>query len=166
MNSPEEQFSELRRLLAIKRHERPPPGHFDRLAQQIRRALEAETVSACSTWWERLMSRFDMQPAWAAALAVAVAAVYLFALVASQAPQSPRVSVHHPVSQDWISAVHPLWIPSAATGPISGEEQRSRNATSFRSSVGPIMGMEPVHGFLTSPRTPDVLPASLSIRTP
>ncbi|MDH7501768.1 MAG: hypothetical protein QHJ82_03505 [Verrucomicrobiota bacterium] len=166
MNSPEEQFSELQRLLAIKRHERPPPGHFDRLAQQIRRALEAETVSACSTWWERFISRFDMQPAWAAALAVAVAAVYLYAFVASQGPQSPRVSVHHPASQDWVSAAHPFWVPSPVAGLIPGEESRARSAASLRSSVGPIMGMEPVHGFLTSPRNPDVLPASLSIRTP
>ncbi|MGC8989018.1 MAG: hypothetical protein ACP5MD_02750 [Verrucomicrobiia bacterium] len=166
MNSPEEQFSELQRLLAIKRHERPPPGHFDRLAQQIRRALEAETISACSTWWERFISRFDMQPAWAAALAVAVAAVYLYAFVASQGPQSPRVSVHHPASQDWVSAAHPFWIPSPVAAPVSGEESRARSAASFRSSVGPIMGMEPVHGFLTAPRNPDVLPASLSIRTP
>lgn len=39
--SPEPDFRELKRLLALKRHEQPPPGYFDFLAGQIQQELRA-----------------------------------------------------------------------------------------------------------------------------
>ena len=43
MNTPpENEFQDLRRLLALKRHEQPPPGYFNNLHRDIIAQLKAE----------------------------------------------------------------------------------------------------------------------------
>lgn len=65
----EEQFEQLKKLLALKRHEQPPPGYFDRLPRQICAAIEAEQA-ARNRWFSRMWSSLQAKPAFGGVLAL------------------------------------------------------------------------------------------------
>jgi hypothetical protein len=68
LNQPDE-FEKLRKLLALKRHEEPPPGYFDRLPGQIRsRMAQAEAVP--EPFWRRWFSAWELSPALATSYAI------------------------------------------------------------------------------------------------
>ncbi len=48
------QFETVRRLLAWKRHETPPPGFFARFPDRVRARLETPPLPVWRVWWERL----------------------------------------------------------------------------------------------------------------
>jgi hypothetical protein len=64
-------------LLAVKRHEQPPPGYFDRLPGQIRRRIASAEADRPQSWWERWFSLPLPRPAvgWAYAGLAAVLVV-------------------------------------------------------------------------------------------
>jgi hypothetical protein len=72
-NQPEE-FEKLQRLLALKRHEEPPPGYFDRLPGQIRARI-AHAEAHPEPFWRRWLEAWDVSPALATSYAVAVVAL-------------------------------------------------------------------------------------------
>jgi hypothetical protein len=84
MNQENDDFVALRRLLALKRHEQPPPGYYDRLAKSIHARLAAE--QAREPWWSRLFTLWDIRPAWAGAFAVAVVGLYAVGVSLSGRP--------------------------------------------------------------------------------
>ncbi|MBK9140442.1 MAG: hypothetical protein IPM17_17065 [Verrucomicrobia bacterium] len=96
MNSQDNEFQALRRLLALKRHEQPPPGYFDRLAASIRSQLAAE--QAREPWWSRLFTRWEIRPAWAGAFAAMVAGLYVVSVGLSTNPEGSGTA-HTPT--DW-----------------------------------------------------------------
>ncbi|MEP6663210.1 MAG: hypothetical protein ABJC04_06045 [Verrucomicrobiota bacterium] len=63
MNPEEENFESLRKLLALKKYEQPPPRYFSELPARIWTRLEraAEPVS----FWEKLLPDFNLKPAYA-----------------------------------------------------------------------------------------------------
>lgn len=89
MNMEPNEFVALRRLLALKRHEQPAPGYFDRLANSIRSQLAAEQVR--EPWWSRWFAFGDIRPAWAGAFAVAVVGLYVLGTSFSGGPDSAAV---------------------------------------------------------------------------
>ena len=65
-----EDFARLQKLLAVKRHEQPPPGYHDRLPGQIIARLQAEAAAQPEPWWRQLLASFHTKPAWAIAFSV------------------------------------------------------------------------------------------------
>lgn len=50
-------LKDLRRILRLKRHETPPPSHWEGFSSQIlHRIQEEEARSASRTWWQKLRS--------------------------------------------------------------------------------------------------------------
>jgi hypothetical protein len=63
--SPEQnEFRELRRLLALKRHEQPPPGYFDRFSAQVITRIRLGEPPVENSWFHRVFS--EVQRAWLA----------------------------------------------------------------------------------------------------
>ncbi len=60
-------FTRLQKLLALKRHEQPPPGYLDRLPGQITARLRADQAATPEPWWRQLLASFHTKPAWAIA---------------------------------------------------------------------------------------------------
>lgn len=56
-NSEPENFEELRRLLALKRHEQPPPGYFHEFSRQVITRIKAGETPAADSLLERLVAR-------------------------------------------------------------------------------------------------------------
>jgi hypothetical protein len=83
MNSSPEDFEDLRRLLALKRHEQPPPGYFRYLPDKVMMRIE-NSLSEHSTWWEWLVQKLDAQPVLAGAYAFAISGLMLLGFKLSQ----------------------------------------------------------------------------------
>lgn len=97
MNPPPEDFEDLRKLLALKRHEQPPPGYFYYLPDKVMVKIEEGDLSEYSTWWEWLVARFDARPILAGAYACAISGLLLMGfrvsqLMQSESAQGPTVS--------------------------------------------------------------------------
>lgn len=67
MGSSPEEFAELRRLLAAKRAEQPPPGYFNTFASKIVARIEAEELAAPKPWWVRWFASAPWSPGLATA---------------------------------------------------------------------------------------------------
>jgi hypothetical protein len=84
MNSSPDDFKDLRRLLALKRHEQPPPGYFSYLPDKVMMRIERDDLSEYSTWWEWLVRKLDAQPVLAGAYAFAISGLMLLGFKLSQ----------------------------------------------------------------------------------
>lgn len=81
----DENFDNLRKLLALKNHEQPPPGYFNRLPGRILARIEASEIAAQSTWWDWLVARFDARPILACAYGFTISGLLLMGFRLSQA---------------------------------------------------------------------------------
>ena len=84
MNSSPNDFEDLRQLLALKRHEKPPPGYFSYLPDKVMMRLEREDLDEYSTWWQWLVRKLDAQPVLAGAYAFAISGLMLLGFKLSQ----------------------------------------------------------------------------------
>jgi hypothetical protein len=93
INPEQEQFQQLRRLLALKRHEQPPPGYFDsfsrevivriRVAQSARSSSIFESLSWEAPWVQQLLGSLQHRPILAGGFGFAVCALLLGGLAFS-----------------------------------------------------------------------------------
>ena len=88
MNPESENFDALRRLLALKRHEMPPPGYFDRFSRDVMARIKAgetgDEMAFDSSWLERLLGIFDVKPVFAGAFGAAVCALLVSGVISSE----------------------------------------------------------------------------------
>ncbi len=117
-----EQGEKLRRLLALKRHEVPPPGFFEAFPERVRARLLAEAGQPTPAWWERLgggiLNRF-WRPVLAGACVVLAAGIWVWQ---SGRRPHPTPGLAHPLAGE--PAVRP-WMessltPATASGPFPG----------------------------------------------
>jgi hypothetical protein len=123
MNPEPEQFENLRRLLALKRHEQPPPGYFDRMPGLIMARIKAGERGESSRpvwfwevpWIERIWTLLEARPVLAGGFGVALCAGLFSAVLFSEnADNVPGyVSVPEAVSTatsvaDVSGAAHPF----------------------------------------------------------
>ena len=47
-------FETVRRLMALKRHETPPPGYFRDFSSRVVERIEREEAARPRPWWNRL----------------------------------------------------------------------------------------------------------------
>ncbi len=106
MNADQENFESLRRLLALKKHEQPPPGYFNDFSQQvilhIRAAGRVEESLGLETvpWLQRFWGALESNPLLAGAFGVFVCALLLSGVVFSERAGAPEVSLIDPQSSD------------------------------------------------------------------
>ena len=94
MSPEQENFEELRRLLALKRHEQPPPGYFQGFSRQVIARLQANEAAAAESLFQRLLGRapwlrglwegFEAKPLVAGAFGVGVCSLLVIGLVSSE----------------------------------------------------------------------------------
>ena len=88
MNQDSENFDSLRQLLALKRHEVPPPGYFDRLPRDIMARIKAgdtgNELGADLSWFRRFLNVFDVKPVFAGAFGTAVCAFLISGIITSE----------------------------------------------------------------------------------
>lgn len=98
MDSPPENFDQLRRLLALKRHEQPPPGYFHGFSREVVIRIRAgegrdsagwEQVSWEAPWLQRLWQSLSVRPAWSGALSAAACALVIGGILYAERLEMP-----------------------------------------------------------------------------
>src|SRR6266581_153488 len=97
-----ENFDSLRRLLALKRHEQPPPRYFQDFSGQVIARIRAgeradrssfwESLSWEAPWLQRLWGSFETKPVLAGALGMIVCGMLVTGVVYSQKAVLPNVA--------------------------------------------------------------------------
>jgi hypothetical protein len=95
MNEEREHFESLRNLLALKRHEIPPPGYFDRLSRDVLARLRTgETQTAArlkGNWLARLLDNLQAKPSFAVGFAAVVCSILALGIIfADQSESAPQ----------------------------------------------------------------------------
>ena len=78
MNSDNENFDELRKLLALKRNEQPPPGYFVYLPGRITSRIRQGEGQL--TFWENVFAQFRIGPSFVYAFCLAACCVLSLSL--------------------------------------------------------------------------------------
>jgi hypothetical protein len=96
MKKDQENFEALSKLMALKRHEVPPPGYFSRLPGTILTRIERGEGQL--TFWERITADFTVRPAFAYAFVLAAcgaltASVYTVRTQTREAAEQPALAV-------------------------------------------------------------------------
>jgi len=88
MNPGSENFDSLRQLLALKRHEIPPPGYFHGFSRNVIVRIKAgengEELGVENSWLKRFLGMFDVKPVFAGAFGTAVCAFLISGIVSSE----------------------------------------------------------------------------------
>ena len=80
-----DEFEKLKHLLALKRHEEPPPGYFDRLPGEVRARI-ARAEANPEPWWRRWLETWDLSPALATSYAAVAVMLVLGGVWLAQQP--------------------------------------------------------------------------------
>ena len=93
-----DEFEKLKRLLALKRHEEPPPGYFDRLPGEVRARIALAETSP-EPWWRRWLESWDLSPTHATGFAATACVLVLggFWLANQSGPQGGQQLVTPPL---------------------------------------------------------------------
>jgi len=137
MSHDPENFEQLRRLLALKRHEQPPPGYFNDFSSQViariklgergERGLTLEHLLWEAPWLQRIWAAFEAKPALAGVFGVAVCGLLITGVIYSDRTDVPPVALipvgeagSTPMEVATVSAAdHPLLAKPVALEPSS-----------------------------------------------
>ena len=72
-------YAAVKQLLALKRHEEPPPGYFDRLPGEVRAHI-AQAQTNPEPWWRGWLSSWNLSPQLATGYAVVACCLVLGAV--------------------------------------------------------------------------------------
>jgi len=105
MNSDPEKFETLRKLMALKRHEQPPPEYLHQLSDRI--ITRIEHGEGRLTLWDKLSARLSLRPSVAYAFGMTVcgtlvlSGVYMIKQGMTQAADSsPEAALRGPAPAD------------------------------------------------------------------
>lgn len=146
MNENGNNFESLRRLLALKRHETPPPGFFENFSGEVMvrirvgEARAAEQGGFSLAWLSRLVAAFEAKPAWSGAFASALCLLLLLGIVYAERPdmaQQPLLTTSAPAQASPLavapavsfsappSVAPPAMVTVSSTNPIFDAQQYS-----------------------------------------
>jgi len=158
MNESENNFESLRRLLALKRHEIPPPGYFNNFPRQVMarlRAGEADVPQAIAapSWLLKFFQAFEAKPAYVSSFACSLCLLLLFGIVYAERPDATeKSSIFSALAAPTVSLV------DAKSAVYSSSPQ----PTGLMVNTNPVLSLEPV-AMLFGQQNPLAQPVSLSL---
>ena len=101
MSPEQENFEQIRRVLALKRHEIPPPGYFHHFSREVIVRIKAgdlgESRLIQESWVKRFWTMLDTRPVWAGAVGAAVCGFFVIgAVVSSETADGGGVALAEP----------------------------------------------------------------------
>jgi len=119
VNTDPETFEALRRLLALKRYEQPPPGYFDRFPSEvIARISQDESEAGVGVpeprmpWLHRVWNALEARVLFPTIFGAAVSSILVLGLIRSLETHTLAVSSREGVPDSFYSPVsHPIALP-------------------------------------------------------
>jgi hypothetical protein len=127
----------LGKLLALKRHEPPPPGYFDHFSDKIIARIEAAGLSSRATWWQRLFPQWEAKPVLACAYGLVITGLLAIGVGVSQSLETEEAAAPD-LGRPWFAqapasdAALPVSVPVAQAS-LTGQ-------SNLASSVNPVIG--------------------------
>jgi len=161
MNENENNFESLRRLLALKRHETPPPGYFESFSAAVAARIRAGEGGAAERqielpWLFRLLSTFEAKPAFAGAFASTLCLLLLVGIVFAErspdvgsqpllqiAQDSSQLAMADSDSLNSLPAEQTAMIPVSSTNPVFNTQSAASWFASQGATVQPASFMLP-----------------------
>ena len=115
METEQEQFEQVRKVLALKRHEQPPPGYFNGFSSKVISRILALEAARPVTLRQRLGLDFDFRPAMIGVFGVIICGLLLVGVITSfglSQPASPAGAAGDPLA----FFVSPMTTPALAGG--------------------------------------------------
>jgi hypothetical protein len=130
MNPDSENFDSLRQLLALKRHEVPPPGYFDRFSRDVMARIKSgdtgDEIGVARSWFSRFLRVFDVKPVFAGAFGTAVCAFLISGVISSE-PSGAAVASG--------AGEGAVTVPDGGTTPVAFEGTTSSNSVASGGSL-------------------------------
>ena len=128
---PNNNFDQLRKLLALKRYELPPPRFFNEFSGRVMSRL-AEPQREPLTWWQRLGFEFDLKPALMCGVGVVVCGLLSFGVIGAMQISGTDGSVAAmdplavaPMGAPTFAAISPVTIETASIAPLIKQQSAS-----------------------------------------
>jgi hypothetical protein len=140
MSTSRDNFEQVRKLLACKRHEQPPPGYFNHFSDRVIARIEVEESSGCSNWWDWLVEKFEAKPILACAYSLAVSSLLLVGFRFSDILDQEVAEVPLP------SALNLAGIPNQAAfqGAFGSVGLFDRSTVAYTTSLSPALRQQPL----------------------
>ena len=136
MNSDQENFEALRKLLALKKYEQPPPRYFSELSSRIWTRMEREPQA--TSFFGRLFPNFGLSPALAYSFGLLACGTLVFGITYSMRTDSGAVATQ-PIP-DNTSPFASSQLPPRGTSALSHSNNYQVNQLA---STNPVMNSEP-----------------------
>jgi hypothetical protein len=144
MSEYENNFESLCRLLALKKHEAPPPGYFHDFSSQVLQRIHlgqaenpddlSEELFSHAPWLAKLAHLFDARPVFASGFAGALCLLLLFGIVYAERPDfaAPQPILQTENSTASLASVSPVVLPQPSDQP------------GIVSSTNPVISLQPI----------------------
>jgi hypothetical protein len=154
MNQPESNFKTLHQLLALKKHETPPPGYFNNFSSEVisrirlGEAKEAPDalgkLFAEAPWMLRFLRMFEAKPAFAGVFASVMFLLLVTGIVYIDHPQAPADSLMPDQTAQTDQPVSTAQNGAAFASMSSSFLTPSSQQSDLVSSTNPVMSLEPI----------------------
>jgi hypothetical protein len=160
MNENENNFEPLRRLVALKRHEIPPPGYFDKFSGQVIARIRAgeaerpEQLFSEAPWLLKFLQMFEAKPAFAVAFASSLCLLLLFGTIFAERPESapqPVLQMNAQSDSPFVASVSPAGLMASADQP------------GIIASTNPVLDFQPAASLFSQPQNPLAQQVSFSL---
>ena len=144
MSDPADDMQSVPELVALKRHERPPPGYFQHFSDKVIARIEAEGLAFQAPLWRRILSALDTRPVFACAYCLAVGALLYVGLADSENLETQTIAAPT-ASNPWLvdtPAVEPPR-PAASVQGLALDLIPVEGAAATATSIQPVVNAPP-----------------------
>jgi hypothetical protein len=162
MSESNNNFEDLKQLLKLKRHEIPPPGHFNHFSGDVIARIRAGESGGGQHFVERLHSRwptlanllqiFEARPGIIGGLATSVCLLLVFAVILADRPESGSMGPEAMVAQPMADA-SPTLASTVSLAPAD-------NSSGISMSTNPVSSLQPGASLFGAQQNPLFQPAA------
>jgi hypothetical protein len=161
MNQEQENFENVRRLVALKRHEQPPPGYFHHFSGNVISRIRAGELgddvrfanarAGVASWLQRFWAAVESKPALAGGLGMALCAFLVTGIVISGQNENTALTTEMPLSTPATVAQRPFAPSAFGEAPVA------------LSSTAPVIDSQPAGSLFDDFRRIQPVPPSYQI---